>query len=176
MRPADRRGRWERNRTPLVKQRCPWRDRCQSVLVSAIQELINLGRFRSRGLGVELLEPRRVADMIPGRALALSVQGGSTTKGSRKRRFNSATASRQAPPPAKPTGGLLNDRLNIPFREATVVESARTEGTRVQEVVLDLVYRESVRAKLNLFTVAPLKRTVERAKTRPLHPQGAIPT
>src|SRR5208337_1678188 len=50
-------------------------------------------------------------------------------------------------PPAKPTSGLLDNRLDIRFREATVVESARTEGTGVQEVVLDLVYRQNERAK-----------------------------
>ena len=114
--------------------------------------------------------------MVFGRALAIQRAGRINDERLSKATLQLSHNFATSRPPAKPTGGLLDDRLNIPFRGATVVESARTEGTRVQEVVLDLVYRKSVRAKLNLFTVAPLKRTVERAKTRPLHPQGAIPT
>src|SRR5208337_5065824 len=90
--------------------------------VSVIQELINIGRFRPRGLGVELLEPRGIADMIPGRAMATQRAGRINDERLSEAMLQLSHNFATSRPPAKPTCGRLDDPLDIRLREATVVE------------------------------------------------------
>ena len=60
--------------------------------------------------------------MVFGRALAIQRAGRINDERLSKATLQLSHNFATSRPPAKPTGGLLDDRLDIRFREATVVE------------------------------------------------------